>query len=351
MPLNKTLDLWSNDDPVFSFAKGRTRIVFLHCNHHSIADYRFKQTAYPWVFLPTLLISDWSQHWLFLPKGWVLWRANVSYRCISSHRFCFPTQFCFLPNHQDQYVFSGHRRPRWPLISATTHMGKSRVTVSLWDHMSDLLQLHHNTKTSVSGHKMSESPAAAHDRDDKQPKGFSLTQNSVFLYLISVKSVSDFSVSVFLPSLCHLHPPPHPAIFLHSSSFCLIYLFFWYISSDFLCFFYSWSLFCLSNCLPLTCSPLVSVILFPVWSISLLLCFFFYYFVLLSIPSASIFIICLSWYPSLYLFFILSGCLPASLYFSLCPFSLPPWFPWVLRDFRKERSQIKAQDQLDMQND
>lgn len=116
-----------------------------------------------------------------------------------------------------------------------------------------------------------------------------------------------------------------------------------------ICLFLSLSIFCLSFCLSVNLSA-VSVIFFPVWSV---LCFF----VLCNsfCPCLSLlllfFIICLSWYPSLYLSFILSGWLPVSLYFTLRPLSPSPPFPWVLRDFRKERSQIKAQDQLDMQND
>lgn len=89
-----------------------------------ITDYRLKLSAYAEVFL-TRLKPDWSQHWLFLLKGWACGELKVSYRCISSHWFAFLSSSFF---HWLTLInISVCRRPPWPLISTTTHMGKSSI--------------------------------------------------------------------------------------------------------------------------------------------------------------------------------------------------------------------------------
>lgn len=72
---DETLDLcWLNDNEslqkINSIFGGWDKISL------SMTGNRFKQTAYPGGFFPTLLSTDWSQHWLFLLKGWGTWRAK-----------------------------------------------------------------------------------------------------------------------------------------------------------------------------------------------------------------------------------------------------------------------------------
>lgn len=131
----------------------------------------------------TKLNRNWSQHWFFVPKGWGLWNSMVSYRSISSHWFCCPIQFVFFSFffQQDQYVFSSHRRPPWPLISTNAHMGKSisRKPQQQWSCEITLLQFCHNKMSSVSFCKVSERPVAVHEKDHKQRQA---STNVLFLF-------------------------------------------------------------------------------------------------------------------------------------------------------------------------
>lgn len=169
--------------------------------------------------------------------------------------------------------------------------------------------------------QMSETTAAAHETEDKQPKVLSFSHSFLLCHSLSLcclHSVSPFSpsclililclfiifvplylsLSLFCPSLC---------FFSHIFNFCHVSLSLFFLSLN-----RSFSLcFCLSLLLLFLSSFFISYFLFPS-------------------------------------FFWLAACLSLLGPFILCLLLLPSR---VLRDLRKKRSQIKAQDRQDMQND
>ncbi len=135
---------------------------------------------------------------------------KVSYRCLSSHWFCFPIQFFSPLSHLDQYLFSGHTWPLWPPISAVTYRGKLSITRKLWQHCSVHMRSHVQSATappqpevfSFTTQDVCRAWGCSRETTrDKQPAGWRLTWYSAFVSFFSFclsDSLCLFSLFLYL---------------------------------------------------------------------------------------------------------------------------------------------------------